>query len=158
MKILVLTNLYPPHYVGGYELRCAAITEAMRLRGHEVQVLTSNHGLPDGPQAADPHVERSLRIHGYYGHPWLGLNALRKLELHNNHTLRQALDTVGAFTGPLLAIGVALNILREGAHLAWRSVDGLMDKAVEPEVPAGTRAPRPSLPCRATARHAPRGM
>ena len=35
---------------------------------------------------------------------------------------------------PLLAIGVALNILREGAHRAWRSVDGLMDKAVEPEV------------------------
>jgi cation diffusion facilitator family transporter len=35
---------------------------------------------------------------------------------------------------PLLAIGVALNILREGTHLAWRSVDGLMDKAVEPEV------------------------
>lgn len=35
---------------------------------------------------------------------------------------------------PLLAIGVALNILREGAQLAWRSVDGLMDKAVEPEV------------------------
>jgi cation diffusion facilitator family transporter len=37
---------------------------------------------------------------------------------------------------PLLAIGVALNILREGAHLAWRSVDGLMDSAVEPEVRA----------------------
>ena len=37
---------------------------------------------------------------------------------------------------PLLAIGVALNIVREGAHLAWRSVDGLMDKAVEPEVRA----------------------
>jgi cation diffusion facilitator family transporter len=35
---------------------------------------------------------------------------------------------------PLLAIGVALNILREGAHLAWRSIDGLMDSAVEPEV------------------------
>jgi cation diffusion facilitator family transporter len=37
---------------------------------------------------------------------------------------------------PVLAIGVALNILREGGHLAWRSVDGLMDKAVEPEVRA----------------------
>ncbi|WP_374367697.1 cation diffusion facilitator family transporter [Piscinibacter sp.] len=35
---------------------------------------------------------------------------------------------------PLLAIGVALNILWEGGQLAWRSVDGLMDKAVEPEV------------------------
>ncbi len=45
------------------------------------------------------------------------------------------------FTGwlwldPVLAIGVALNILREGAHLAWRSVEGLMDSAVEPEVRA----------------------
>jgi cation diffusion facilitator family transporter len=35
---------------------------------------------------------------------------------------------------PLLAIGVALNILREGVHLATRSVSGLMDTAVEPEV------------------------
>jgi cation diffusion facilitator family transporter len=32
---------------------------------------------------------------------------------------------------PLLAIGVALNILREGAHLALRSIDGLMDSAVD---------------------------
>lgn len=37
---------------------------------------------------------------------------------------------------PVLAIGVALNILREGTHLAWRSVDGLMDSAVEPDVRA----------------------
>jgi cation diffusion facilitator family transporter len=37
---------------------------------------------------------------------------------------------------PVLAIGVALNILREGAHLAWRSVEGLMDTAVEPDVRA----------------------
>lgn len=34
---------------------------------------------------------------------------------------------------PVIAIAVALNILREGAHLAWRSVEGLMDSAVEPE-------------------------
>jgi cation diffusion facilitator family transporter len=37
---------------------------------------------------------------------------------------------------PALAIFVALNILREGARLAWRSVEGLMDSAVEPEVRA----------------------
>ncbi len=34
----------------------------------------------------------------------------------------------------VVAIGVALNILREGAHLMWRSSQGLMDEAVEPEV------------------------
>jgi divalent metal cation (Fe/Co/Zn/Cd) transporter len=35
---------------------------------------------------------------------------------------------------PLLAIAVALNIGREGAHLVRRSADGLMDRALEPEV------------------------
>lgn len=35
---------------------------------------------------------------------------------------------------PLVAMGVALNIMREGARLLWRSAQGLMDPAVEPEV------------------------
>jgi len=34
----------------------------------------------------------------------------------------------------VVAIGVALNILKEGFHLIWRSSQGLMDEAVEPEV------------------------
>jgi len=43
------------------------------------------------------------------------------------------------FTGwlwldPVVAIGVALNILKEGFHLMWRSSQGLMDEAVEPEI------------------------
>jgi cation diffusion facilitator family transporter len=45
------------------------------------------------------------------------------------------------FTGwlvldPIIAIAVAANVLREGGKLVWRSVDGLMDKAVEPDVRA----------------------
>ncbi|GAB2601810.1 cation diffusion facilitator family transporter [Ramlibacter solisilvae] len=35
---------------------------------------------------------------------------------------------------PAVAIGVALNILREGASLMWKSSQGLMDEALEPEV------------------------
>ncbi len=35
---------------------------------------------------------------------------------------------------PVVAIGVAINILREGFHLMWRSSQGLMDEAVEPEI------------------------
>ena len=34
----------------------------------------------------------------------------------------------------VVAIGVAINILREGVHLMWRSSQGLMDEALEPEV------------------------
>ncbi|HSU23038.1 cation diffusion facilitator family transporter [Comamonadaceae bacterium OTU4NAUVB1] len=42
------------------------------------------------------------------------------------------------FTGwlwldPVLAIGVALNIAREGVHLVWRSSQGLMDQALDAE-------------------------
>ena len=33
-----------------------------------------------------------------------------------------------------VAIGVAINIVREGANLMWRSSQGLMDEALEPEV------------------------
>lgn len=35
---------------------------------------------------------------------------------------------------PAVAIAVALNIMREGAHLMWKSSQGLMDEALEPEV------------------------
>ncbi len=34
----------------------------------------------------------------------------------------------------VVAIGVALNILKEGAHLVWQSSQGLMDEAVEADV------------------------
>jgi cation diffusion facilitator family transporter len=45
------------------------------------------------------------------------------------------------FTGwlwldPLVAMAVAANILKEGVRLIWRSSQGLMDEAVEPEVMA----------------------
>ena len=40
----------------------------------------------------------------------------------------------------VVAIGVALNILREGAHLIWRSSQGLMDEALEPSVLAQIQA------------------
>jgi cation diffusion facilitator family transporter len=41
---------------------------------------------------------------------------------------------------PLLAIGVALNIAREGVKLVWRSSQGLMDEALDPEALAKLHA------------------
>jgi cation diffusion facilitator family transporter len=35
---------------------------------------------------------------------------------------------------PVVGILVAANILREGVHLVWKSSEGLMDRALEPEV------------------------
>ena len=41
MKILIVTDLYPPHFVGGYELKCKLHAEELTRRGHDVSVLTS---------------------------------------------------------------------------------------------------------------------
>src|SRR6476659_3796831 len=84
MKILAVTNLYPPHYLGGYELICYMVVNELRARGHDVQVLTSNHVVQGKSCAPEPGIERSLRIHGFYGHPWLGIAGLRGLEKQNN--------------------------------------------------------------------------
>ena len=94
MRILVLTNLYPPHYVGGYELRCRDITEALRDRGHTMQVLTSTYTAAGtgAPRQPDYTVERSLRLHGFFGHPWLGIRDLRSLEQDNNAALLAAIQ------------------------------------------------------------------
>ena len=48
MKILVVSDLYPPFHVGGYELNCRDCVEALISRGHEITVLTSSWGLDRG--------------------------------------------------------------------------------------------------------------
>ena len=44
MKILILTNLYPPNVFGGYERLCYEVACALTARGHDVTVLTSSYG------------------------------------------------------------------------------------------------------------------
>lgn len=41
MKILFVSNLYPPHFMGGYEITCKTVVEELEKRGHHVAVLTS---------------------------------------------------------------------------------------------------------------------
>ena len=59
MKILVLTNLYPPDIIGGYELGCKQAVEALRARGHDVRVMTI---APRTPVLSEPHVLREFKL------------------------------------------------------------------------------------------------
>lgn len=43
MRLLFITNFYPPVSLGGYEQWCQEVAEGLRSRGHAVTVLTSRH-------------------------------------------------------------------------------------------------------------------
>ncbi len=91
MKILVITNLYPPHHAGTFDNHCETVTESLRLRGHSVSILTSSQGLRS-PQR-DGQIHRCLLLNGVYGHPAVtGYLELKALELHNNEALLDAIE------------------------------------------------------------------
>jgi len=91
MKILALTNLYPPHHAGTFDDHCQTVTESLQLRGHSVFILTSSHGLRS--EQRDGQIHRSLRLNGVYGDPAVtSFLELRSLELSNNRALREAIE------------------------------------------------------------------
>jgi len=62
MRILVLTNLYPPFVVGGYERLCFEVSSALVEKGHDVTVLTSTYGGPTNEGFPGQHVIRDLQL------------------------------------------------------------------------------------------------
>jgi glycosyltransferase involved in cell wall biosynthesis len=58
MRILVLSTLYPPVAVGGYEVECSGVVERLREH-HDVLVLTSDQD--QASVAAQPDVRRDLQ-------------------------------------------------------------------------------------------------
>lgn len=91
----------------------------------------------------------SSALNGLLG--WVMLRASRvhrsaALEADARHLFTDVWTSAGVLVGvagvvltgwswldPVVAIGVALNILREGGQLVWRAAQGLMDRALEPE-------------------------
>ncbi|OGL44436.1 MAG: hypothetical protein A2161_11295 [Candidatus Schekmanbacteria bacterium RBG_13_48_7] len=49
LKILAISNLYPPGFLGGYELGCSDVMNGLMSRGHDITVLTSTFGYGQAP-------------------------------------------------------------------------------------------------------------
>jgi glycogen(starch) synthase len=97
MRILVVTNLYPPFEHGGYELSCQAFVQHLRAKGHEVLVLTS---APEEPVEwnSSERVDRTLRWYrqtngSFASPPWL---SRCRLERHNRRALGRAIRELDA--------------------------------------------------------------
>jgi len=93
LRILTVGNLYPPHdHGGGYELVWHAAVAALRERGHEVRVLTTDQRIAGRDDGLEGDVHRTLR---WYWHdhafpkrtPWAEL----AMERHNTAELRRQL-------------------------------------------------------------------
>ena len=88
MRILIVSNLYPPYYLGGYELHCAQVAEGLHRAGHDVYVLTSVYGLPLSPLGnIQPCSEE---INGVSVHRWLSQSDYEPQPPHRPWTLFQA--------------------------------------------------------------------
>ena len=73
LRVLVLTNIYPPHHYGGYELACQAVVERWRAEC-AVTALTPFGNPVEGPGsyadssgAAPPPPSRATTVRW---HPW----------------------------------------------------------------------------------------
>jgi glycogen synthase len=64
VRILTISNIYPPGFIGGYELGASDIVGGLAKRGHDVDVLTSDYFVDDTGSdkgsAGVPMIHRSL--------------------------------------------------------------------------------------------------
>ncbi len=62
MNVLFLSNMYPPHVIGGYEALCQEAVEGFARRGHRVSVLTSTYGYER--EFSEGNIHRLLSLEG----------------------------------------------------------------------------------------------
>jgi glycosyltransferase involved in cell wall biosynthesis len=60
MKILFINNVFPPGFIGGYELGAFEIANGLKAQGHQISILTSDYFQDDAGELLAFHVERTL--------------------------------------------------------------------------------------------------
>ncbi|MBW4442532.1 MAG: glycosyltransferase family 4 protein [Plectolyngbya sp. WJT66-NPBG17] len=128
LKILVLTNLYPPQVLGGYERSIADFARLLQHRGHQVLVLTSNtpelHAVHES-RYAEPHIDRAFLLLGEWsagGTRWLDPGTVSSRLQQNVQVLNQQIE---AFQ-PDVCFAGNLDFLETGIEL----IDALLSRKI----------------------------
>jgi len=67
MRVLFISNLYPPYYIGGYEIACSEVVCGLIGRGHEALVLTGFSHVPAPPEPE--YIDRCLDLRWFCPYP-----------------------------------------------------------------------------------------
>ncbi|MHB8466598.1 MAG: glycosyltransferase family 4 protein [Acidimicrobiales bacterium] len=163
-RILALTNMYPPHHLGGYELQCRDVLDRFRARGHACMLLTSTMRLPgvsDPPGERSVGTRRDLEIywedHAVIRPPW---RERWRRERANQRQLRQALadadpDVISVWHMGAMSLGLLTTVHATGIPVVYVVCDDWPCYAdrQDPWMSAVRRLPRglaaaTGVPCR----------
>ena len=118
MRLLLISNFYPPASRGGFEQWCQEVAEGLCARGHQVVVLTSRHG--QGQQeGADPDwVRRELYLEMELATLRNGLQFFTSRKAHENQNLLRLRQLVESFEPDTILIWGMWNLPRSLPALA----------------------------------------
>jgi glycosyltransferase involved in cell wall biosynthesis len=122
-RILVITNMFPPQHLGGYELACRDAVLRWREHGHHVTVLTSDTTFAHASGPDTSGVIRELRLYwrdNLIVSPSIG-ECLR-IERHNLRTFRDVFDeahpdVVSFWHMGAVSLGLLTEVHRRGAPM-----------------------------------------
>ncbi len=120
LRILVLSNLFPPNVLGGYEILCGQVCAELERRGHRVTVLTTPSGPDGGMPCPVADVRRDLRLYLELGEPPRMFRGRRHaVGLANRGVARDLVrrerpDVCFAWSQLRLTIGAARGVQDEG--------------------------------------------
>lgn len=138
-RILALSNWYPPHHYGGYELGCHDVMEGLIRRGHDVEVLCSDHRLSsvDAAPSSESHVHRELEMYFrneklYTPSPWTCLAIERRNRTRVMRLLDQFRpDVVSVWQPSALGLGVLTTIIERRTPLVYSVCDDWLVYALQ---------------------------
>jgi len=128
MRILFISNLYPPHDLGGMEQLCQEAVEHLRARKQSCYVLTSRHDLNRSTQP-EAGVERTLHLQAdiHYYRPLDFFRRRPRQERANQAALRRAIDQ---FQPDVIFIWGMWNLSQQIAYWAEQWMPGRVAYAV----------------------------
>ncbi|NDC15978.1 MAG: hypothetical protein EBZ76_12655, partial [Synechococcaceae bacterium WB9_2_170] len=88
MRLLTVTNLYPPQHLGGFGMCIQRLVHGLEDLGYDAHVLSSDQTYL-GPGGGDPRVIRSLELLGSYENGISRLNDSQEEQRRTHQNLRR---------------------------------------------------------------------